>query len=74
MSNRSTIFSMMPAEIENLSPAGHGLRAAKNQRKWGKYAATLYAIKHGALKYYVMACAFEYERRVRNNRLAGYAA
>lgn len=50
-----------------------GLRAAKNRRKWGIFAATSYAIKNGALREYAAACAFECRRRLRSE-FKGYLA
>lgn len=45
-----------------MSRAVIGVRAAKNLRAWGAYAATRYAMKNGALKEFAAACEFERRR------------
>lgn len=47
--------------------------AVKNFRKWGAYAATIYAMKAGALRHLDQALAFERRRAIRRD-FAGYLA
>lgn len=47
-----------------MSAAAHAVRAAKNYRRWGCYAAVRYVLKHGAdIGLYFAACNFEARRQ-----------
>lgn len=41
------------------------VKAAKNAKRWGEFAARRYAERHGALKQFLVALGFEWQREAR---------
>lgn len=44
------------------------VRAAKNEKTWGGFAARRYAERHNALNHYLVALGFEWKREARQIR------
>ena len=47
------------------SQARAAVKAAKNAKRWGEFAARRYAERHGALKQFLVALGYEWQREAK---------